>query len=255
MGARRNLTVEGPRRPKGIVDLAQEIHLSERGPLTTTDVLAVDEQRNLLACEAAIEALKAAFWAAGKALEAVREGRLYRGQFSSFDDYCLQRWDIQRDYADKLIRAWRLAEQLHGLAERKLNEGQVRPLLGLAKAQGEDAAKAVFVVVQNGPVPATGAVLSGAVKALPKGPFVQKTAVAHVEAYLAMVAAEKQQDGGKRSSAAEVSLETRVQRAVPMDWLRELAKTNPAGVVEFLDAVQRQVEKARGELVPGPTAG
>ncbi|MFB7668314.1 hypothetical protein ACFC1R_31085 [Kitasatospora sp. NPDC056138] len=254
MGRQRNVTPEGPRKPKGIVDLVQEIVLPGR-PLSDTDVLMVDEQRNLLACEAAIEAVKLAFWAAGKALQAVRDGRLYRADYSSFDAYCLERWDIQRDYADKLIRSWSLAEQLHKLAERKLNEAQVRPLVGLAKAKGSDAAETVFVAVQNGPVPVTGAVIAGAVKALPNGEFVAEEAVGHVQKYLETVAAgQKSQNGKKRPPSAENTFEARVEHAVPIDWLRKLAKTDPGKVVEFLDAVQQQLDKARGELVPGPVA-
>ncbi|GAA2154212.1 hypothetical protein GCM10009760_52920 [Kitasatospora kazusensis] len=63
-------------------------------------------------CEAALENLRVAYWAAGKALEAIRGGRLYRAAHGTFEAYCLEQWDVTPQYAGKLIRSWRIAEKM-----------------------------------------------------------------------------------------------------------------------------------------------
>ncbi len=108
------------------------------------------EQEQLSACESSIDSLRIAFWAAGRALQIVRDGRLYRDSHPTFDDYVEQRWDMQRSYAHKLIRAWPLAARLYPVAPT-INEGQVRELLPVAAEHGEDAAVTVYTTVAGGP--------------------------------------------------------------------------------------------------------
>ncbi len=110
------------------------------GPLSTGELEQLD------VCEASIDALQVAFWTAGRALQIVRDGRLYRADHASFDDYVEKRWDMQRSYAHKLIRAWPLAARLHPLAP-SINEGQIRELLPVAAAYGEDAAVTVYTTL------------------------------------------------------------------------------------------------------------
>ncbi|MBF6075402.1 hypothetical protein IU498_12295 [Nocardia beijingensis] len=104
------------------------------------------ERAQLTACESSIDTLRIAFWAAGRALQIVRDGRLYRDSHDTFDDYVEQRWDMQRSYAHKLIRAWPLAARLHPIAPA-INEGQVRELLPVAAEYGEEAAITVYTTV------------------------------------------------------------------------------------------------------------
>ncbi|MEU7763650.1 hypothetical protein AB0B25_00770 [Nocardia sp. NPDC049190] len=106
------------------------------------------EQAQLTACESSIDSLRMAFWAAGRALQIVRDGRLYRDSHGTFDDYVEQRWDMQRSYAHKLIRAWPLAAKLHPVAPG-INEGQVRELLPVAAEHGEDAAVTVYTTIAD----------------------------------------------------------------------------------------------------------
>ena len=141
-------------------------------PIADTPTLIEEERDSLAQCEAAIETLKTAFWAAGKALQIVRDGRLYRGEFDSFEAYCEERWQIGRDYADRLIKAWPVAERLLAddqEAGRRLNESQVRVLLPVAARHGDEAAALVYRTVgeiMGGAV--TADVLRTAVRALPQ---------------------------------------------------------------------------------------
>ena len=123
-------------------------------PMTVPDPYAATEEGQLSAsdrdylatCEAAVDGLRLAFWAAGKALQVIRDARLYRETHGTFEDYVEQRWDMSRAQAYRLIDAWRLAERLSPIGDR-LNEGQVRELLPLARDHGQDAALTVYSTV------------------------------------------------------------------------------------------------------------
>ena len=55
---------------------------------TTDGQLSNREQADLATCEAALDSLRVAFWAAGKALQVIRDARLYRDTHATFEDYC-----------------------------------------------------------------------------------------------------------------------------------------------------------------------
>ncbi|MRH86882.1 hypothetical protein GFY24_05260 [Nocardia sp. SYP-A9097] len=120
--------------------LTMPLPAAGEGPLNASEL----EQLDL--CESSIDALRVAFWVAGRALQIVRDGRLYRAEHATFDDYVEKRWDMQRSYAHKLIRAWPLAARLHPVAP-SINEGQIRELLPIVAAHGEDAAFTVYTTL------------------------------------------------------------------------------------------------------------
>ena len=76
---------------------------------TADGQLSDREQADLATCEAALDNLRVAFWAAGKALQVIRDARLYRDTHATFEDYVEQRWDMSRSPAYRLIDAWPLA--------------------------------------------------------------------------------------------------------------------------------------------------
>jgi hypothetical protein len=144
------------------------------------------ERSDLATCEAAIDTLRIAFWAAGKALQVIRDARLYRGTHSTFDDYVEERWGIQRSYAHKLIRAWPLAERIDPIAPRTINEGQVRELLPVAVRHGDDAAVTVYeTIATTEGVKVTASLIKGAVAVLPSDQFDRREAIERIRAYLA----------------------------------------------------------------------
>jgi hypothetical protein len=149
------------------------------GPLTA------GELDHLAVCEAALDNLRTAFAAAGKALQVVRDGRLYRDGYATFEDYAEQRWDMSRAQAYRLIEAWPLAARLSPMGD-KLNERQVRELLRLSDRHGEDAAAVVYETVSEADgVQVTAAVLHDVVGILPADYFDRDEAVAQIRAYLA----------------------------------------------------------------------
>ncbi|WP_157121293.1 hypothetical protein [Nocardia miyunensis] len=167
----------GEPRPAPAVDVLT-VPLPEAGEGPLSD----GEQTQLAACESSIGTLRLAFWAAGRALQIVRDGRLYRNSYTSFDDYVEQRWDMQRSYAHKLIRAWPLAAKLYPVASG-INEGQIRELLPVAAEHGEDAAVTVYATLAAGDVKITAGKLREAVAVLP-GEFDHDRVVQHLQAWL-----------------------------------------------------------------------
>lgn len=154
------------------------------------------ERRDLAACEAAIDGLRIAFWGAGKALQVIRDGRLYRETHATFEDYTEQRWQMRRAQADKLIRGWPLAERLN---RPSLNQAQVLELLPFAALHGDDAAESVYETVAQAAtevdgVRVTAAVIKGAVNVLPGGQFDIGEAARQVRAYVARLAAGEEPD-------------------------------------------------------------
>jgi hypothetical protein len=159
--------------------------LPEPYTAATDGQLTTREQTDLATCEAALDNLRVAFWAAGKALQVIRDARLYRETHATFEDYVEQRWDMSRPQAYRLIDAWPLAERLSPMGD-KLNERQVRELLPLAGRHGQDAAVTVYrTIAETEGVQVTAALVHGAVSILPGGHFDPAEAAQQIRAYLA----------------------------------------------------------------------
>lgn len=150
--------------------------------------LGEGERRDLVTCEAALDHLRLAFWVAGRALQVIRDARLYRDTHETFEAYCLDRWGLSRPHAYRLIGEWRLAERLVIVSPfgDTISESHVRSLLPCSLAHGDDAAEIVFMTVaETEGVRLTADVLRGAVEVLPAGPFDQAEAVIRIREFLA----------------------------------------------------------------------
>lgn len=98
---------------------------------TALEVLTASESQALEAYESEIAPNVKAFIRVGKALMAIRDSRLYRTQFKSFEAYCAERWDISRTRAHQMIDAAHVCKNFEGLDVCPENEGQVRVLAKL----------------------------------------------------------------------------------------------------------------------------
>lgn len=83
----------------------------------------------------------------GEALSEIRDNRLYRDEYSSFDSYCQERWGHNRSWADRLIKSVNLIstldekvdDDLDPIGSRfPLNESQARALRGLLPDQQKE---------------------------------------------------------------------------------------------------------------------
>lgn len=91
--------------------------------------LTTREQQLLRSCEETISDGLGKFYAVGKALLTIRDERLYRAKYSSFEEYSRERWGMRRRSADRFIAAKRIVDQLSSSSVIPSTESQIRPLI------------------------------------------------------------------------------------------------------------------------------
>src|SRR3990167_4364010 len=95
-----------------------------------TDALTKSETSRLEQLETRIERNLESFFQVGADLLEIRDSRLYRRDHPTFESYCLERWDMSRGHAYRLIDATEMRKELvdHGIKILPQNEAQIRPL-------------------------------------------------------------------------------------------------------------------------------
>ncbi|MFE2352382.1 hypothetical protein [Kitasatospora cineracea] len=139
-------------------------------------LLTEGEREALARAEAAVEMLELSYWAAGKALQIIRDGRLYRATHDTFELYLEARWGMKRANANKLIKAWPVAQAVfenksntlaHAGAKALLAFRSALELVPAAEKHGIEAATEVWgMVLEVAPKP-TSDMVRQAVKAVP----------------------------------------------------------------------------------------
>lgn len=104
--------------------------------MTTHDPVALSplESARLADLERDVERARSAFVAAGEALREIRDRRLYRTVCGTFDEYCAERWTLQKSQTYRLIEAADLVAVLRTSPMGEVlpaNERQVRELTRL----------------------------------------------------------------------------------------------------------------------------
>lgn len=108
---------------------------------STLEALNDDELYELSQHEVVIQRGLKTFVEVGEALMAIREGRLYRQTYYTFEEYCQQRWQLGRNYVNKVILAANVVENLGtNVPILPTNESQVRPLTKLETPEEQQAA-------------------------------------------------------------------------------------------------------------------
>lgn len=109
--------------------------------------------QGLAECERVIERGLKSFVEVGQALITIRDGRLYRNHYPTFEAYCEHRWGISRPRAYELVHAAEKVQALSAIADTPLpaNEGQARELSGL---EPEEAAAVMTEAAVSGKVTA-----------------------------------------------------------------------------------------------------
>jgi phage N-6-adenine-methyltransferase len=103
----------------------------------------------LLECERVIERGLNTFVEVGAALLEIRDSRLYKDGYSTFEDYCRERWGMARNYANKMIAASEVVANVGTNVPIPVNEAQVRPLVGLPKEKQFDVWQQVVEQAQE----------------------------------------------------------------------------------------------------------
>lgn len=113
-----------------------------------TNELTITEQNELERCEVAIKQGLETFLEVGQALMTIRDKRLYRLQFRTFEDYCRERWGMSRIHAHRMIEASEVVSNVLPIGNIPRTESQARPL---TKLEPELQQKAWEQVVQESP--------------------------------------------------------------------------------------------------------
>lgn len=218
--------------------------------------LSIDEQRRLAEHEAVIERGLNTFYEVGMALLDIRDSRLYRLDYGTFEEYCQRRWDLKQAQAYRLMDAAKVTENLKVLPMGELPtvERQARELAPLAP----DEQRLVWdVVQQTAPlgkvtaahvksvvnvlkeVTATGAIDDGSGEQIP----IATATVAHVKAAVL-------EETYERMARQEIHIAESLERRIDPDTGevsdgRQKPKTNRAGdeyVPQGYDACQTPPE-------------
>jgi len=100
----------------------------------TLSPLTTRERREFELAERTIAKGLKSFLEVGMALKEIRDKRLYRQQYDTFEEYCFQRWDVSRPRAYELCAASDVVANLSAIADIRVlpeNEAQTRPLTRL----------------------------------------------------------------------------------------------------------------------------
>lgn len=120
-----------------------------------TQLLTINETELLAQQEAIIERGLQTFYEVGSALAAIREQRLYRADYPTFEEYCQERWGMARRTAYQYIEAAETFENVrHGAQILPENERQTRPLAGLTPDLQREVWQQAVETAPNGKVTA-----------------------------------------------------------------------------------------------------
>lgn len=132
---------------------------------------------HLKACESIIEAGQRTFVEVGQALAKIREHRLFReAGFSSFDDYCRERWGMGKRYASYLISG----SEMGTMVPEITNARQARALARVAEPQRVEVMQRAQQVATEREQPVTAAVIEEVAQ---QGNAVPRPKCAHCEVH------------------------------------------------------------------------
>lgn len=110
----------------------------------------------------------ATFVEVGNALSKIRDGKLYRHQYASFEEYCDLRHGLKRQRAYELMAAATVAENLSEISDKsRLRESHVDPLTKLSPDEQREA-YTIAVVDAQGKVPTAAQVTKAAAEFAPR---------------------------------------------------------------------------------------
>lgn len=134
------------------------------------EILSSDEATQLNLAEGLIARHLSAFFEVGAALLEIKQRRLYRAAFSTFEEYCRTRWQLNRSHAYRLVEAAEIKTHLSPIGDipPPENECQVRPLSGLTASAAKKAWKTA--VERAGNKPPTGELVRKVVAEIGKKP-------------------------------------------------------------------------------------
>jgi phage N-6-adenine-methyltransferase len=95
------------------------------------EILNIEERNELERCEVVIKQGLETFVEVGTALMTIRNKRLYRVEFGTFEEYCKARWGMDKRHSNRLILATETIANLGPIGPIPSTESQARPLTQL----------------------------------------------------------------------------------------------------------------------------
>ena len=99
------------------------------------DILTTQETVRLCELERIIQKGKDTFVEVGTALAEIRDAKIYRATFKTFEEYCQTRWGFTKSYANNIIAASEVVSHLTTNVVKPKTEAQARPLAKLPAAK------------------------------------------------------------------------------------------------------------------------
>ena len=131
--------------------------------------LTVLQEERLRVCEQTIFSYRMSAFEAGRALQEIKDGELYRASHESFDTYCRDRFQFTRKRAYQLIQALSVVELVRELPNTipPDNEAQVRDLTALTSDQDKaDAWSKANAIARDRDGPVTARIVREATKGM-----------------------------------------------------------------------------------------
>ena len=79
------------------------------------DLLNISERNELERCEVVIKQGLQTFVEVGQALMLIRDKRLYRVEFGTFEAYCQDKWQLSRYYVHRIVEASKVVQNMEML--------------------------------------------------------------------------------------------------------------------------------------------
>ncbi len=115
---------------------AEAVGGMEGSPGSRSEALDPEEKQELVQHEKVIARGLGTFFQVGIALSEIKKKELYREEYSTFQEYCRFRWNFQRNYAVRLIRAADITQTLKEEGNFEIlpqTEFEARELSGVSK--------------------------------------------------------------------------------------------------------------------------
>lgn len=126
-------------------------------PATITTELTTKEQDELLQLEEQIAENIVGGFKLAAALSQIRDKKLYRDAYKTFDEYCKKRWEYSRSYCERLADMNGVLTDLKGFEDNEIfprNENQARVFVPLKKEQRIKLIETVFKESKTDPMTA-----------------------------------------------------------------------------------------------------
>jgi site-specific DNA-methyltransferase (adenine-specific) len=92
------------------------------------EILNIEERNELERCEVVIKQGLQTFVEVGQALMLIRDKRLYRAEYGTFENYCNEKWNLSRNFVNKTIAASNVVSNIEMGTMVPKTERQARPL-------------------------------------------------------------------------------------------------------------------------------